>query len=51
VTSAVALRVYPPNATRSAEVPLTFQACRNAGPVFLHVTTTQSGTGIPGFSD
>ena len=49
-TTAVALRVYPPGATRSLEVPFTFQACGQSGPVYLHVGTTKAGTGIPGFS-
>ena len=49
-TSAVALRVYPPGATRSLQVPFSFQACGKTGPVYLHVGTTVSGTGIPGFS-
>jgi hypothetical protein len=49
-TTAVALRVYPPGATRSLEVPFTFQACGKSGPVYLHVRTTVGGTGIPGFS-
>jgi hypothetical protein len=48
-TTAVALRVYPPGATRSLEVPFTFPACGKSGPVYLHVGTTVSGTGIPGF--
>ena len=48
--TAVALRVYPPGATRSLEIPFTFQACGKSGPVYLHVGTTESGTGIPGFS-
>ena len=49
-TTAVALRVYPPGATRSLEIPFTFQACSQSGPVYLHVGTTKGGTGIPGFS-
>ena len=49
-TTAVALRVYPPGATRSLEVPFTFPACGKRGPVYLHVGTTVSGTGVPGFS-
>src|SRR5580698_4681517 len=49
-STAVALRVYPPGATRSLEVPFTFQACSQSGPVYLHVGTTKAGTGIPGFS-
>jgi hypothetical protein len=49
-TTAVALRVYPPGATRSLEIPFTFPACGTSGPVYLHVGTTVSGTGVPGFS-
>jgi Protein of unknown function (DUF4232) len=49
-TTAVALRVYPPGATRSLGVPFTFRACSKKGPVYLHVRTTVGGTGIPGFS-
>ena len=49
-TTAVALRVYPPGATRSLEIPFTFQACSKSGPAYLHVGTTEGGTGIPGFS-
>ena len=49
-TTAVALRVYPPGATRSLEIPFTFQACSQSGPVYMHVGTTKGGTGIPGFS-
>jgi Protein of unknown function (DUF4232) len=48
--TAVALRVYPPGATRSLQVPFTFRACGKKGPVYLHVRTTEGGTGIPGFS-
>jgi hypothetical protein len=48
--TAVALRVYPPGATRSLEVPFTFPACGQSGPVYLHVGTTKGGTGVPGFS-
>jgi hypothetical protein len=49
-STAVALRVYPPGATRSLEVPFTFQACGKSGPVYLHAGTTKAGTGVPGFS-
>jgi len=48
--TAVALRVYPPNDYTSIEIPFSFDACKKAGPVFLFVRTTVSGTGIPGFS-
>lgn len=49
-TTAVALRLYPPGATRSLEVPFTFRACGKSGPVYLQVGTTVSGTGVPGVS-
>jgi hypothetical protein len=49
-TRAVALRIYPPGATRSLKVPFTFLACSKSGPVYLHVRTTVGGTGVPGFS-
>ena len=48
--NAVALRVYPPNDRRPAQVPFSFRACGKSGPVYLHVRTTVGGTGIPGFS-
>ncbi len=49
-TTAVALRVYPPGATRSLQVPFTFRACGKSGPVYLQIRTTVGGAGIPGFS-
>jgi hypothetical protein len=48
--SAVGLRVYPPNDRRSVRVPYAFRGCRKSGPVYLHLRTTVSGAGIPGFS-
>jgi hypothetical protein len=45
------LRVFPPGAFTSLDVPFTFQACSKRGPVYLSVTTTIAGTGIPGFSN
>jgi len=47
---ATSLRVYPPNAYRSLTIPFSFRACGKKGPRYLHVTTTVSGAGIPGFS-
>jgi hypothetical protein len=47
---AFALRVYAPGDYNSHLVPLTFRACAKRGPIFLHVTTTLAGTGIPGYS-
>ncbi len=48
--TAVALRVYPPNDFGSLQVPFSFRACSARGPVYLHVRTTVTGTGIPGYS-
>jgi hypothetical protein len=50
IASADLLRVYAPNDFGSMTVPLSFQACANKGPIFLHVTTTVAGAGIPGYS-
>jgi hypothetical protein len=50
IASADVLRVYAPNDFGSMTVPLSFQACANKGPIFLHVTTTVAGAGIPGYS-
>jgi hypothetical protein len=49
-TTATTLRVYPAGAYAALQIPLTFSACGAAGPVYLHVTTTIQGTGIPGYS-
>jgi Protein of unknown function (DUF4232) len=48
--TATALRVYPPGAYAALQIPFTFSACSRAGPVYLHVSTTIQGTGIPGYS-
>ncbi len=37
--AAAGLRVYPPNQTASKVVPLPFEACAHAGPVYLSVET------------
>jgi len=50
-TTAYALRVYAPGAYNANIVPFTFQACARRGPIFLHVSTTLAGTGIPGVGD
>jgi hypothetical protein len=39
--SAAALRVYPPDQTRAAQVPFPFAACARKGPVFLTVAPAQ----------
>jgi hypothetical protein len=44
------LRVYPPGAFAALRIPFTFRACSKTGPVYLHVSTTIKGTGIPGYS-
>ena len=44
------LRVFAPGDFASLLVPFSFPACSSAGPVYLGVTTTLPGTGIPGYS-
>ena len=39
--AAAALRVYPPNQTVPRVVPLPFEACSTAGPVYLSVKAVQ----------
>ena len=48
--TATALRVYAPGDFAALTVPDSFSACSHAGPLYLHVSTTISGTGIPGYS-
>jgi len=48
--TADALRVYAPGDYASIKFPFSFRACARKGPVYLHVTTTISGTGIPGYT-
>jgi Protein of unknown function (DUF4232) len=47
---AFGLRVYAPGAYSWQLVGMTFEACSKSGPVFLNVSTTIAGTGIPGYS-
>jgi hypothetical protein len=44
------LRVYAPGDYSSLLVPFSVAACSTAGPIYLHVSTTLPGTGIPGYS-
>lgn len=44
------LRVYAPGDYSSLLIPFSLPACSNAGPVYLHVSATVPGTGIPGYS-
>ncbi len=44
------LRVYAPGDYYSLSIPFSVAACGKAGPVYLHVSTTLAGTGIPGYS-
>jgi hypothetical protein len=44
------LRVYAPGDYYSLSFPFSVAACGAAGPVYLHVSTTIPGTGIPGYS-
>ncbi|HUB38888.1 MAG TPA: DUF4232 domain-containing protein [Streptosporangiaceae bacterium] len=48
--TADALRVYAPGDFASIKFPFSFRACARKGPVYLHVSTTISGTGIPGYT-
>ncbi len=48
--TAGALRVYAPGDYASLIVPFSFTACGKSGPVYLHVSATIPGTGIPGYS-
>jgi hypothetical protein len=48
--TANALRVYAPGDYDSLLIPFSFTACAKSGPVYLHVSTTIPGTGIPGYS-
>jgi hypothetical protein len=49
-TTAIGLKVFPPNTTSAAIVPFPIGACAKPGPIFLRVRTVVAGTGIPGFS-
>ena len=49
-TTADALRVFAPGDRASMKFPFSFRACARKGPVYLHVTTTISGAGIPGYT-
>lgn len=49
-TTALGLKVYPPNTTSAAIIGFPIPACAKAGPVFLQVRTVVAGTGIPAFS-
>lgn len=46
--TASALRVYAPGNFAAMKFPFSFRACGRKGPVYLHVSTTISGAGIPG---
>jgi Protein of unknown function (DUF4232) len=49
-TKAFALRVFAPGDFTSTQFPFTFEACAKKGPVFLHVSASIGGAGIPGYS-
>jgi hypothetical protein len=48
--TATTLRIFPPNDRRSLRLSFSLRACRSSGPVYMSVTTTEAGAGIPGFS-
>jgi Protein of unknown function (DUF4232) len=45
------LRVFAPGAFRPQVIPFAFRGCAKPGPVYLHISTTIGGTGIPGAGD
>ncbi len=45
------LRVYAPGDYAALQIPFSVAACGTAGPVYLHVSATVAGTGIPGYSN
>jgi hypothetical protein len=49
-TRATSVQVFAPGAYSSRTIPIAFSACSRRGPVYLHVSTTIAGTGIPGYS-
>jgi hypothetical protein len=49
--TALGLNVIAPNDFRFHEIMFDFRACSNRGPVFLHVSPTAAGTGIPLFTN
>lgn len=48
--TADALQVYAPGAYSAKTIQFSFRACSRKGPVYLHVSTSIAGTGIPGYS-
>ena len=48
--TADALQVYAPGDYSAKTVPFSLRACSKTGPVFLEVSTSIAGTGIPGYS-
>jgi hypothetical protein len=49
--TADALRVYAPGDYASMKFPFSLLGCARKGPVYLHVSTTIAGAGIPGYSN
>jgi hypothetical protein len=49
-TTADGLRVFAPGDFTAMTFPFSFRACAKSGRVYLHVSTTIAGTGIPGYS-
>jgi hypothetical protein len=45
------LRVYAPGDYSALQIPFSVAACGTAGPIYLHVSATVPGTGIPGYSN
>lgn len=47
-TTAASLRVFAPGDYALIQIPFSFPACAQRGPVYLHVSTVVAGTGVPG---
>jgi hypothetical protein len=48
--TAYGLTIYAPGDYDATSFPFSFAACSRRGPVYLHVSSTVAGTGIPGYS-
>ena len=48
--TATGLRIYPPNQSSAAFLPLRLRACTTSGPVFLSVRVVRPHAGVPGYS-
>ena len=49
-TTARQLEIYAPGQHSFGDVPSSIGACKNKGPIFMHVTPIKSGVGVPDYS-